>query len=85
MVAELSPLAERPDFNRSQPPTFRNKHVVDVKRLVLMAVKKVGWARFGSLLFRVMSVVRAGQDRGLRIDALPRRGSDRDGSCPIAH
>lgn len=50
-----------------------------------MAVKKVGWARFGSLLFRVMSVVRAAQDRGLRIDALPRRGSDRDGSCPIAH
>src|SRR5208283_5461938 len=49
MVAKMSPLAERPDFNRSQTPTFRDEYVVDVKRLVLMTVKVVGRVRFGSL------------------------------------
>jgi hypothetical protein len=61
VVAELSPLSERPDFYRSQLPTIRDEHVVDMKRLVLMAVKKVGWARFGSLLLAMMRVVRADQ------------------------
>jgi hypothetical protein len=35
--------------------------VVDVKWLVLMTVKVVGWARFRSLLFSMMSVVRTDQ------------------------
>jgi hypothetical protein len=59
VVAELSPLSERPDFYRFQPPILRNEHVVDVEWLVLMAVEVIGRARFASLIFAVMSVVRA--------------------------
>lgn len=43
------------DFNLH---TFRDKQVVDVKWLVLMAIKVIGRARFGFLLFSMMSVVR---------------------------
>jgi hypothetical protein len=59
MVAEISPLLERPEFDCSQPPSFRDKYVVDVEWLVLMTIKVVGWARFRPLLLIVMGTRKA--------------------------